>query len=76
MQREEQIMDFKGMDFSKLSPELRAKAEKCKNMDELLDLAKSEGVDLTAEQLDYISGGGDNCYDGCPDDHCRRYDLI
>ena len=39
-------------------------------MDELLDLAKSEGVDLTAEQLDYISGGGDNCYDGCPD-HCR-----
>ena len=71
MQKEEQIMDLKEMDFSKLSPELKAKAEKCKSMDELLDLAKSEGVDLTAEQLDYISGGGDNCYDGCPD-HCRR----
>ena len=74
-------MDLKGMDFSKLSPELKAKAEKCKSMDELLDLAlldlaKSEGVELTADQLDYISGGGDNCYDGCPDDHCRRYDLI
>lgn len=63
MQKEEQIMDLKGMDFSNLSPELRAKAEKCKNMDELLDLAKSEGAELTAEQLDYISGGSGSYHD-------------
>ena len=50
-------MDLKGMDFSNLSPELKAKAEKCKSMDELLNLAKSEGAELTAEQLDSISGG-------------------
>ena len=68
-------MDFKGMDFSNLSPELKAKAEKCKSMDELLNLAKSEGVELTAEQLDYVSGGGDNCYDGDPDGHDRRNDI-
>ena len=71
MQREEQIMDFKGMDFSKLSPELRAKAEKCKSMDELLDIAKNDGVELTAEQLDYVSGGSDSYSDGSED--CKSY---
>lgn len=46
-------MDLKGMDFSKLSPELRAKAEKCKSMDELLALAKSEGLMALAVLLNF-----------------------
>jgi len=65
-------MVLKGMDFSNLSPELKAKAEKCKNMDELLDLAKSEGAELTAEQLDYISGGSSYDYD---DGDCSGYSV-
>ena len=62
------------MDFSNLSPELKAKAEKCKNMDELLALAKSEGIELTAEQLDAVAGGGDS-YD-CDNDTCEIYNNI
>ena len=30
----------------------------CKNADELLKLAKDEGVELTSEQLEVINGGG------------------
>lgn len=41
-----------------LSQEEIAKVKACKNGDELLALAKAEGVELTDEQLNAISGGG------------------
>jgi predicted RNA-binding Zn-ribbon protein involved in translation (DUF1610 family) len=41
-----------------LTEEQIAKAKACKNHDELLELAKKEGVELTDEQLSTISGGG------------------
>ena len=41
-----------------LSKEQIAKVKACKNSDELLALAKAEGVELTSEQLSAISGGG------------------
>lgn len=41
-----------------LTKEQIAKAKACKNHDELLELAKKEGVELTDEQLEVISGGG------------------
>ena len=41
-----------------LTEEQIAKVKACKNSDELLALAKAEGVELTEEQLDAISGGG------------------
>ena len=41
-----------------LTEEQIAKAKACKNHDELLELAKKEGVELTDEQLSAISGGG------------------
>ena len=41
-----------------LSEEQIAKAKACNNKDELLSLAKEEGVELTEEQLNAISGGG------------------
>lgn len=40
-----------------LSEEQIAKVKACKNQEELLTLAKKEGVELTDEQLSAISGG-------------------
>ena len=40
-----------------LSPELQEKARQCKNMDELMDLAGEEGVELSDEALANVSGG-------------------
>ena len=40
-----------------LTPEQIEKARKCKNQEELLALAKAEGVELTPEQLEACSGG-------------------
>ena len=41
-----------------LSEEQIARVKACKNSDELLALAKEEGIELTDEQLTAISGGG------------------
>ena len=34
-----------------------AKAKECKSQEELLKLAKEEGIELTNEQLEAVSGG-------------------
>ena len=57
-----------------LTDEQIAKVQECKNTDELLELAKEEGIELTDEQLKAVSGGcnssghGDELYRGweCP----------
>ena len=41
-----------------LTKEQIAKVKTCKNHEELLELAKKEGVTLTEEQLAVVSGGG------------------
>lgn len=41
-----------------LTEEQIAKVKTCKNHEELLELAKKEGVTLTEEQLAVVSGGG------------------
>jgi hypothetical protein len=41
-----------------LTEEQVAKVRACKNSDELLALAKAEGVKLTDEQLEVVAGGG------------------
>ena len=41
-----------------LTQEQIAKVKACKNSDELLALARAEGIKLTDEQLSAISGGG------------------
>ena len=43
--------------FKGLTEEQIAKAKACKNSNEVLALAKAEGVELTSEQLESISGG-------------------
>lgn len=50
-----------------LTEEQIAKAKKCRTQEELLSLAKQEGIELTDEQLKAISGGGcTSCPDKCP----------
>lgn len=45
-----------------LTQEQIDKVRRCKNPDEILRLAKSEGVTLTEEQLKAVNGGA--CEDG------------
>ena len=45
-----------------LSDDQIARARQCRSSEELLSLAKQEGVELTDEQLDAVSGG--NCDEG------------
>lgn len=40
-----------------LTPEQIAKVEACKNQEEILAVAKEEGIELTSEQLEAVSGG-------------------
>ena len=50
-----------------LSEEQIAKVKACKNQEEILALAKEEGIELNEEQLAAVSGGG--CFDDdikCP----------
>ncbi len=46
------------MDFQDLSPEQQEKVKACNSVDELVAFAKSEGVELTDEQLNQVAGGG------------------
>lgn len=45
------------MNLENLTPETIEKAKACKTAEELLALAKEEGVKLTLEQLEQISAG-------------------
>ena len=57
-----------------LSEEQIAKIKECKNNEEMLALAKQEGIELTDEQLEAVSGG---CTDRegliCP--YCGKSDY-
>lgn len=54
--------------YDNLSDELKEKAKACKTMDELMELAAKEGIELPDEVLDSVAGGG-NCY-ACDIDAC------
>lgn len=45
------------MDLQSVTPEQREKAKSCKTPEELLELAKEEGYELSEEELDAVSGG-------------------
>ena len=61
------------MDFESLTPELKEKALACKTAEELFELAKSEGMELTQNQLDSITGAGDTIWYSCDDKECSNY---
>ncbi len=56
-----------------LSEEQIAKIKSCKNSEDLLSLAKVEGVELTDEQLSAISGGGCFSTIKCPKCGCTKH---
>ena len=45
------------MNFEDLSPELREKAKACSTTEEMLALAKAEGIELSDDVLERVSGG-------------------
>lgn len=45
------------MEYQDLSAEQQAKLDACKTPEDILALAKEEGVELTPEQLELLSGG-------------------
>lgn len=47
------------MDYKDLTAEQREKARACETPEELVALAKSEGIELTDAQLEAVSGGLD-----------------
>ena len=55
-----------------LTEEQIAKVKACKNQEEALSLAKAEGIELTDEQLEAISGGS-ICAPACPNCGTMEY---
>ena len=49
------------MELSDLTPEQIEKAKACTSAEELVEIAKAEGMELSDELLDTISGGTDWC---------------
>ena len=66
------------MNYENLSPELKNKAKACKTSEELIALAKSEGIELTDEQLNAVSGGIEwSCKDReCNDNICSDFSVL
>lgn len=61
------------MEFTDLTPEQQEKAKSCKSTEDLIALAKSEGIELSDEQLESISGGGKwlgKCWQYCTENNC------
>jgi len=54
------------------------KLKRCKNTEEILVAAKEEGIELTDEQLEAVSGGACDCYyecDRCGSDLVNRFEY-
>ena len=58
------------MNFDELTPELQEKVRTCKTAGELVALAESEGVELSDDQLEGLSGGA---VWNCNDNICADY---
>lgn len=64
------------MDFKDLTPEQQEKARACSTPEEIYELAKEEGMELSDEQLDAVSGGWCSEHEwGCPADKCGVYGV-
>ena len=53
------------MRFEDLTPGQKEKAKACKSVDELLEMAKEEGYELSDDELEAVSGGDWDCWDVC-----------
>ena len=56
------------MEFDELSEDLKERAKACKTPEEVLALAKEEGIELADEQLEQVAGGkGKWAHEECQD---------
>ena len=58
--------------FAQLSDEQKEQFRNCQNMDEIMKLANEEKVELSEEQIDFLTSGGCGCGD-CYTQYCTRY---
>lgn len=63
------------MNFDEISNETREKLKECKTSEEIVELAQSEGIDLSEEELEAISGGSWKCSDRMCEDfkYCHQF---
>lgn len=63
------------MNFEDLTSEQMEKAKACKTPDELASLAEEEGIELSDEQLEAMSGGNvlTEWANECPKKDCEGY---
>ena len=59
-----------------LSEEQIARVKACKNPEEIMSLAKQEGVELSEEQLAAVSGGGCFSTNKCPKCGATKFQKI
>ena len=67
------------MDFDNLkNPELQEKLKSAKTVDELVALAKQEGLELTDKQLETVAGGESNWDSivGCEGQACLGHGCL
>lgn len=68
------------MNLEDFTPEQIERAKACKSAEELFALAKSEGVELTREQLDSLAGGypawEEESQIRCPSCGCTWWDQV
>ena len=55
---DEEVTTMREELFKGLTEEQIKKVEACKSSEEIIELAKAEGIELTDEQLEAVSGGG------------------
>lgn len=60
------------MKIEDLTPEQKEKARACKTSEDILELAKEEGYELSDAELETISGGDWDCWTVCTE-RCGRY---
>ena len=58
-----------------LTEEQIAKAKACKNVEEIIAVAKEEGIELNDEQLAAVSGGGCDSGSGLKCPECGSHDI-
>jgi hypothetical protein len=63
----------RAMNLDNLTPEQQEKAKACKTPEEFLEMIREEGIELTDEQLESISGGVS--WYGCTQDECTHNEV-
>ena len=67
------------MRIENMTPEQIEQAKKCETPEERLAFVKENGIELTDEQLDAMSGGelwSEAPEGGCPKCHCATYSFV